>query len=113
MPAQLNDCPVERVFSMLSGRWKIPIYRHLHNSRGPVRYSELLRHLPAISGKMLTEQLRELEADGIVERTVTPDIPPKTKVEYSLTPQGRSMIGFLDRMSEWGIAHIRNLGPEQ
>ncbi|XID91627.1 winged helix-turn-helix transcriptional regulator [Paenibacillaceae bacterium WGS1546] len=104
MPVQLNDCPVERVFSMLSGRWKIPIYRHLHHRREPVRYGELLRHLPAVSKKMLTEQLRELEADGIVQRSIHEDIPPKLKVEYSPTPKGRSMIDFLDRMSEWALS---------
>jgi DNA-binding HxlR family transcriptional regulator len=104
MPVQPNDCPVELVFALLSGKWKIPIYRKLYISTEPVRYGELQRHIPSITKKMLTEQLRELEADGIVDRNVYPETPPK--VEYSLTARGRSMIAFLDRMSDWGEEHI-------
>ncbi|MGO4542907.1 winged helix-turn-helix transcriptional regulator [Paenibacillus sp. 2TAB19] len=104
MPVQLNDCPVEVVFSMLSGRWKIPIYRYLYKNNKPVRYGELLRHLPSISKKMLTEQLRELESDGIIERKSYPE--PQPKVEYKLTSLGISMIVFLDEMSQWGEKHI-------
>ncbi|MDF2962665.1 MAG: transcriptional regulator, HxlR family [Paenibacillus sp.] len=104
MPVQLNDCPVEVVFSMLSGRWKIPIYRYLYKNNNPVRYSALLRHLPFISKKILTEQLRELERDGIIERKSYPELRPR--VEYLLTSSGRSMIVFLDKMSEWGEKYI-------
>ncbi|TBL72457.1 winged helix-turn-helix transcriptional regulator [Paenibacillus thalictri] len=104
MPVRLNECPVELVLSMLSGRWKIPIYRYLYKNNKPVRYSGLLQHLPAISKKMLTEQLRELEHDGIINRTSYPE--PRPKVEYMLTPSGRSMIVFLDKISEWGEKYI-------
>ncbi|MEV5024557.1 winged helix-turn-helix transcriptional regulator [Paenibacillus sp. LPE1-1-1.1] len=104
MPVQLNECPVEVVFTMLSGRWKIPIYRYLYNNNKPVRYSGLLRHLPSISKKILTEQLRELERDGIIERKSYPETRPR--VEYMMTSSGRSMIVFLDKMSEWGEEHI-------
>ncbi|MEW9699268.1 winged helix-turn-helix transcriptional regulator [Paenibacillus sp. SI8] len=104
MPVQLNDCPVEVVFSMLSGRWKIPIYRYLYKNNEPIRYSALLRHLPSISKKILTEQLRELERDGILERHSYPE--PRPRVEYRLTPSGRAMIEFLDSMSEWGEKYI-------
>ncbi|NQX58002.1 winged helix-turn-helix transcriptional regulator [Paenibacillus qinlingensis] len=104
MPVQLNECPVEVVFAMLSGRWKIPIYRYLYKNDKPVRYSELLRHLPSISKKILTEQLRELERDGIVERKSYPE--PRPRVEYMMSSSGRSMIVFLDKMSEWGEEHI-------
>lgn len=97
MPVQRNECPVEIVFSMLSGRWKIPIYRFLYKNSIPVRYSELLRHLPSISKKILTEQLRELERDGIIDRTSYPE--PRPRVEYTLTPKGRTMIELLDSMS--------------
>ncbi|WP_397376775.1 winged helix-turn-helix transcriptional regulator [Paenibacillus sp. p3-SID867] len=89
---------------MLSGRWKIPIYRFLYKNIMPARYSELLRHLPSISKKILTEQLRELERDGIIDRTSYPE--PRPRVEYTLTPKGRTMIEFLDSMSEWGKKHI-------
>lgn len=104
MPVHLNECPVEVVFTMLSGRWKIPIYRFLFKNNKPVRYSELLRHLPSISKKILTEQLRELECDGIIERISYPE--PRPRVEYMLTSSGRSMIVFLDQMSEWGEKYV-------
>ncbi|GGD96560.1 winged helix-turn-helix transcriptional regulator [Paenibacillus nasutitermitis] len=106
MPVQLNDCPVEVVFAILSGRWKIPIYRYLYKTNEPARYSALLRHLPAISKKILTEQLRELEHDGIIERNLYPDARPR--VEYRLTSYGLSMIEFLDKMSEWGEKYIQS-----
>ncbi|RUS46669.1 transcriptional regulator [Cohnella sp. AR92] len=104
MPVQRNECPAEIVLSILSGRWKIPIYRYLYNNEKPIRYSELLRHLPSISKKMLTEQLRELECDGIIERESYPE--PRPRVEYTLTLSGRSMIVFLDQMSDWGEKNI-------
>ena len=104
MPAQLHECPVEHVVSMLSGKWKIPIYRYLYKQNKPVRYSELLRHLPTITKKMLTEQLRELERDGIIERKSYPE--PRPRVEYRLSTSGRSMIGFLDQMSDWAERYI-------
>lgn len=106
MPVQRNECPVEAVMSMLSGRWKIPIYRCLYNNNGPVRYSELQRHMPDISKKILTEQLRELQRDGIIERKSYPE--PRPRVEYMLTSSGRSMIGFLDMMSDWSVQHGRS-----
>ncbi|MFB9278217.1 winged helix-turn-helix transcriptional regulator [Cohnella cellulosilytica] len=104
MPVQLNDCPVEIVLSMLSGRWKIPIYRFLYKNNKPIRYSELQRHLPSISKKILTEQLRELEHDGIIERKSYPESRPR--VEYRLSLSGRSMIVFLDKISDWGERYI-------
>ena len=104
MPVQLNECPVEVVISSLSGRWKIPIYRYLYKNDQPMRYSALQRHLSSISKKVLTEQLRELERDGIIERKSYPE--PRPKVEYALTSAGRSMIEFLDQISEWGQKHM-------
>ncbi|MBB3131458.1 DNA-binding HxlR family transcriptional regulator [Paenibacillus rhizosphaerae] len=104
MPVQLNECPVEVVISSLSGRWKIPIYRYLYKNDKPVRYSALQRHLPSISKKVLTEQLRELERDGIIERKTYAE--PRPRVEYALTSAGQSMIEFLDRISEWAEKHM-------
>src|SRR5258707_15797254 len=73
---------VEAAFRMLEGRWKMVIVFHLF-ARGILRFSELERAIPAASPKMLTQQLRELERDGVVSRTVYPQVPPK--VEYALT----------------------------
>ena len=79
---------VERAFQMLEGRWKLLILFHLFGGKVR-RFSELERAIPAVSQKMLIQQLRELERDGIVRRTVYPQVPPK--VEYDLTKWGQAM----------------------
>lgn len=83
---------------MLEGRWKMMIIFHLFD-RGTLRFSELERAIPAVSQKMLIQQLRELERDGIVARTVYPQVPPK--VEYALTQWGQAMCPALDALLEW------------
>ncbi len=89
---------IEDVFKMLEGRWKMVILFQLFGS--PVlRFSELERAIPAVSQKMLTQQLRELERDGIVARTVYPQVPPK--VEYKLTEWGQALCPALDALLEW------------
>lgn len=91
---------VERVFRMLEGRWKMMILFRLFDI--PARlFSELERAIPAVSQKMLTQQLRDLERDGIVERRVYPQVPPK--VEYSLTEWGRALCPVLDQLLEWSV----------
>ncbi len=90
---------VEQVFRMLEGRWKMIIVFHLFTS-GILRFSELERAIPAVSQKMLIQQLRELERDGIVARTIYPQVPPK--VEYRLTDWGQEMCPALDMLLEWG-----------
>jgi len=89
---------VEDAFRMLEGRWKMMIIFHLFD-RGTLRFSELERAIPAVSQKMLIQQLRELERDGIVVRTVFPQVPPK--VEYGLTDWGQAMCPALDALLEW------------
>jgi DNA-binding HxlR family transcriptional regulator len=84
--------------SALEGRWKMVIIFHLF-ARGVLRFSELERSIPGVSQKMLIQQLRELEHDGIVSRTVYPQVPPK--VEYSLTEWGQAMCPALDKLLEW------------
>ena len=79
---------IESAFRMLEGRWKMVIIFHLFDARR-LRFSELERAIPAVSQKMLIQQLRELERDGIVSRTVYPQVPPK--VEYGLTEWGKAM----------------------
>ncbi len=95
------SCPVEKTLMVIGGRWKVLILRELF--KGVKRFGELNRGLERISQKMLTQQLREMEKDGIVHRKVFPQIPPK--VEYSLTLLGRSLDTVLDAMHAWGLKH--------
>lgn len=89
---------VEAAFRMLEGRWKMVIVFHLF-AKAVLRFSELERAIPGVSQKMLIQQLRDLEADGIVERTVYPQVPPR--VEYRLTEWGQAMCPALDALLEW------------
>ena len=89
---------IETVLRMLEGRWKMVIIFHLF-ARGILRFSELEKAIPGVSQKMLIQQLRELERDGIVTRTVHPQVPPK--VEYALTKWGQAMCPALDELLEW------------
>ena len=89
---------VEAAFRILEGRWKMVIIFRLFD-REVLRFSELQRAIPVISEKMLIQQLRDLERDGIVARTVYPQVPPK--VEYQLTQWGQAMCPALDALLEW------------
>ena len=89
---------VEEALRMLEGRWKMVIIFHLFD-RGTSRFSELERAIPGVSQKMLIQQLRDLERDGIVSRKVYPQVPPK--VEYELTSWGQAMCPALDGLLEW------------
>ena len=89
---------IEQAFRMLEGRWKMVIIFHLFD-RGTLRFSELERAIPSASQKMLIQQLRDLERNGIVSRKVYPQVPPK--VEYQLTPWGQAMCPALDSLLEW------------
>lgn len=86
---------------MLDGRWKLEILFHLFDKE-LLRFSDLERAIPAVSQKMLIQQLRQMEADGIVTRTVHPQVPPK--VEYGLTHWGRSLCPALDSLLTWAEA---------
>lgn len=94
-------CAVERTLQVIGGRWKVLILRELF--QGVKRFGQLQRALTGITQKMLTQQLRELEADGIVHREVYPQVPPK--VEYALTPLGETLQPILDVMHQWGNQH--------
>lgn len=89
---------VEHVLRLLEGRWKLIILFHLFGGQVQ-RYSDFEKLIPRISQKMLTQQLRQLEADGIVSRTVYPQVPPK--VEYRLTDWGQALCPALDAMLKW------------
>ena len=99
---------VEAAFRILEGRWKMVIVFHLF-AKGVLRFSELERAIPAVSQKMLIQQLRELERDGIVSRTVYPQVPPK--VEYDLTEWGKAMCPALDALLEWAAQRPEHLAP--
>lgn len=89
---------VESVLRLLEGRWKLIILFHLFDGKIQ-RYSDFEKLIPGISQKMLAQQLRQLEADGIVSRTVYPQVPPK--VEYRLTEWGQALCPALDAMLKW------------
>ena len=99
--SKIYYCPVEVTLDLIGGRWKPLILWHL-KERGVLRHGQLKRLIPTITQKMLTQQLRELEHDGIVHRTVYPQVPPK--VEYSLTTLGESLRPVVDAMCEWGAS---------
>lgn len=92
-------CAVETTLNIIGGRWKVLILHELFS--GTKRFNELHRALHGITQKMLTQQLREMEEDGIIHREVYPQVPPK--VEYSLTSLGRSLEPILDAMHQWGL----------
>jgi DNA-binding HxlR family transcriptional regulator len=95
------SCPVELAVSVLEGKWKVLI---LWNLRGEtLRYSEIRDAVGDISDKMLAQQLRGLEADGLIDRRVYPVVPPKT--EYRLTDEGRRLVPVLTAMQQWGLAY--------
>jgi DNA-binding HxlR family transcriptional regulator len=97
---------VETTLKAIGGKWKPLILCHL--TEGVKRFGELKREMPEITPKMLTQQLRELEQDGIIHRKVYTQVPPK--VEYSLTEYGQSVREVLDVMSQWGRQHQKRRG---
>ncbi|GAB4478391.1 MAG: hypothetical protein OHK0037_40410 [Elainellaceae cyanobacterium] len=101
MPERLS-CAVETTIDIIGGRWKVLILRELLG--GVKRFNELHRALTGITQKMLTQQLREMEDDGIIHREVYQQVPPK--VEYSLTPLGQSLEPILAVMHEWGERYL-------
>jgi DNA-binding HxlR family transcriptional regulator len=96
-----NSCPVEWTLEVIGGKWKCVILWHV---RGRVRrFSELRRLIPGATQKMLTAQLRQLERDGLIERKVYAQVPPK--VEYSISDYGRTLSPLLEQMCKWGLSH--------
>jgi len=100
------NCPVTATVSIIGGKWKPPILSRL--VEGTKRFGELQRLVPNITKKMLTQQLKELEKDGIIERKVYHQVPPK--VEYSLSKHGESLKPVLKAMEVWGSEHRLRCG---
>jgi DNA-binding HxlR family transcriptional regulator len=95
-------CPVEKTLEIIGGSWKVRILNELFT--GTKRFNELKKCVNGITQKMLTQQLRDLESQGIINRTVYAVVPPK--VEYSLTDLGMSLKPILDAIHEWGKSHL-------
>lgn len=100
-PRKQVSCPVEATIRVVGGRWKVLILHHL--LKHEMRFGELARALKGATARTLTKQLRELEADGIVSRTVHQQVPPM--VEYAITPRGRDLEPALLAMHAWGEKH--------
>ena len=108
LPVQraIEVCPVEVAVSVLGGAWKLTVIKHL--AEGTRRFGELCRLVPLANRKTLTRQLRELEEDGVLVRTVYPEVPPR--VEYALTELGRSLRPVVAAMDDWG-EHFARTSP--
>ena len=104
-PAHQFRCDVEATLSVIGGKWKIMLIWFLID--GERRFSAFRRQFPDISQTVLTQQLRELEADGIVHREVFREVPPK--VEYSLTAFGRSLLPVMSAIDGWGRDNVERL----
>lgn len=102
-------CPVEATIQMIGGKYKAVILWHLMG--GTLRYSEIHKRVPRATDKMLAQQLRELERDGLIVRQVYPVVPPKT--EYSLTEFGKTLTPILDELCRWGEDYLLKNGEEK
>lgn len=106
---ELPACPVATTVQMIGSKWKLLIMRNL--LARPWRFNELKKSLEGISQKVLTDSLRSMEADGIITRTVYPEVPPR--VEYSLSDLGESMRPIIAAMEEWGVDYKSKLQGEE
>jgi len=107
-PNSLN-CPVEATIGLIGGKYKAVILWHLTDEKK--RFGELKRLIPNATEKMLAQQLRDLESDGLIIRTVYPVVPPK--VEYSLSDFGRTLIPVLQAMCDWGSEYVLKVNNEE
>ena len=105
---ELPDCPVATTVQLIGNKWKLLILRNL--LARPWRFNEMQRSIPGISQKVLTDNLRALEADGIITRTVYPEVPPR--VEYALSELGDSMRPIIDAMQAWGLSYRQKVREE-
>lgn len=102
---ELPECPVATTVQLIGNKWKLLIIRNLRMRAW--RFNELYRDLEGISRKVLTESLRSMESDGLITRTVYPEVPPR--VEYALSELGETMRPILDAMESWGTSYKENL----
>ncbi len=107
-PGCLFNCAVEAAIEAIGGKWKGVILYHLAATR---RFNELHRLLPGITQRMLTKQLRELERDGIVRRTVYAEVPPR--VEYDITEFGKTLQPVMRELEQWGRQYLQKLAQNR
>lgn len=105
-----GTCPMALGINVLSGKWKLQILWNIYNKK-TIRFNELQRELGHITTKTLTEQLRELEEQKIIQRTVFPEVPPK--VEYSFTELGETIEPVLKSLCDWGTQYLHKLSIEE
>ena len=98
-----NNCPVTHCINLIGGKWK-PVIIHLIR-KDCNRFSMLQRAIPAISKQMLVNQLREMEDDGLLERIIYAEIPPR--VEYKISEYGQTLLPIIDSMSAWGLRDLK------
>lgn len=103
------DCPTRRILDRIGDRWTVLVVGVL--GQGDARFSELRRSVEGVSQKMLTQTLRALERDGLVRRTVHPEVP--VRVVYALTPAGETLLGPLRALQDWSIEHLGDIVASQ
>ena len=108
LKTELPECPVATTVQLIGNKWKLLIIRNLLTRSW--RFNELQKSLDGISQKVLTDSLRSMEADGIITRTVYPEVPPR--VEYALSELGESMRPILDSMQAWGENYKTKMAEE-
>jgi len=99
-----KNCPITYSMKIIGGKWKPIIFMRL--SQGVNRFGLLSRSIEGISKNMLTRELRDLEANGIINRKIFAEIPPK--VEYSLTKKGKTLLPVFEKLNDWGTANFKN-----
>ena len=100
------NCPIRQVLDRFGDKWSI-LVMELLSYKGRLRFSEIGHHIGDISQKMLTVTLRSLEADGLILREIFPEIPPR--VEYELTPLGKSLVPHIESLASWGKEHLETI----
>ena len=106
---ELPECPVATTAQLIGSKWKLLILRNLLEK--PWRFNELKKNLEGISQKVLTDSLRSMEENGIITRTVYPEVPPR--VEYALSETGESMRPILTAMQQWGTHYKETLSKQE
>ncbi|MBR3436055.1 MAG: helix-turn-helix transcriptional regulator [Bacteroidales bacterium] len=101
------ECPIRNVLSRISGKWALAVLYTLNGNGEPMRFKEIEKANPDISQKMLTSTLRGLEADGLVSRTVYPEMPPR--VEYALTERGQSFMPVMRQLLDWAYDNLHDI----